>query len=74
MNNISCPLMKPNEGTTDRILRVIIGIITLVIGHFLLSGIVQTTVYIIGAVALITGTVGFCGLYTLLGISTRKTK
>lgn len=74
MNNISCPLMKPNEGTTDRILRVIIGVIALMIGHSMLSGIVQTTVYIIGAVVLITGAVGFCGLYTLLGISTRKTK
>ncbi len=66
--------MKPNESTTDRILRVIIGIIALMIGYFTLSGVAQTIVYVIGAVALITGAIGFCGLYALLGISTRKTK
>ncbi len=74
MNSISCPFMKPNEGTADRMLRVIIGIIALTIGYLMLSGVAQTVAYVVGVIALATGAIGFCGLYALLGVSTRKTK
>ncbi len=74
MNNVACPFIKSNESTTDRILRIIVGIISLTVGYSTLSGVAQTIAYVIGAVALITGAIGFCGLYALLGISTRKTK
>lgn len=66
--------MKPNEGTADRMLRVIIGIIALTIGYLMLSGVAQTVAYVVGVIALATGAIGFCGLYALLGVSTRKTK
>ena len=67
-----CPMMKQNEGTADRIIRVIIGTLALVAANLWLSGTVQTVAYIVGIVALATGLLGFCGLYTLLGISTCK--
>lgn len=66
--------MKINEGTTDRVIRVIIGSLALVAGFFWLAGTAQIVAYVIGAIALVTGLVGFCGLYTLLGVSTCPTK
>lgn len=66
----SCPLLQANEGTIDRVIRVVIGSATLLAGFFWLAGTWQTVAYIVGAIALITGLIGFCGLYKLLGIST----
>jgi hypothetical protein len=72
--NTSCPLMKQNEGTVDRVLRITVGFIALYAGYSSLNGLAQTIAYVVAAIALITGIIGFCGLYSLLGISTRKTK
>ena len=69
---MNCRMMKQNEGTADRIIRVIIGTLAIVAGYLWLSGTVQTVAYVVGIVALATGLLGFCGLYSLLGISTCK--
>jgi hypothetical protein len=64
--------MKTNEGAIDRVLRVIVGagIVSLAyIGP-------QTPWAYLGLVPLLTGLVGFCPLYAVLGINTcgvRKT-
>ncbi|OIO15249.1 hypothetical protein COV53_03720 [Candidatus Gottesmanbacteria bacterium CG11_big_fil_rev_8_21_14_0_20_37_11] len=63
-------MLKQNEGSLDRTIRIIIGIMILVAGFFSLTGLGQTITIVIGAIALITGILGFCGFYTLLGIST----
>ncbi|MFL0809019.1 MAG: DUF2892 domain-containing protein [Agarilytica sp.] len=58
--------MKVNEGTIDRVLRVIIGLVLLslvVIGPKSLFG-------LIGIIPLVTGLVGFCPLYKVFGLST----
>jgi hypothetical protein len=55
-----------NEGTADRIIRVVIGLTLLsltVLGPGSMWGLV-------GLVPLATGVVGFCPLYRLVGIST----
>ena len=65
-----CPMLKTNEGKTDRMIRVVLGVILLGLSVFSLTGITQIVVGVIGAVALITGIIGFCGLYKILGIST----
>lgn len=55
-------------------------LIALILGILVIAGVVEGTlaiVFVILALAsLITGVIGFCGLYTLLGISTcpRKDK
>jgi uncharacterized membrane protein HdeD (DUF308 family) len=67
-------MLKQNESATDRMIRVIIGIVVLVAGLFLFSGTMQIVAYVVGAVALITGAIGFCGIYALLGISTKPVK
>lgn len=62
--------MKTNEGTIDRVLRIFIGSISLIIGYFWLGGIVKIVALVIGIVMTLTGLVGFCGIYTLLKINT----
>lgn len=58
--------MRPNEGTIDRVLRVVVG-----------SGILslafvgpQTPWAYLGLVPLLTGLVGYCPLYAVLGLRT----
>lgn len=67
----TCPMLKQNEGTTDRVVRIVIGIVALLAGLLWFTGILQIVAYVIGAVALVTGIIGFCGLYAILGISTK---
>ncbi len=63
-----------NEGSLDRIIRISIGILALIGGFVFLSGVAQTVAYVVGVIALVTGIIGFCGLYAILGISTCRTK
>jgi len=71
----SCPLMpKPNEGKTDRTIRVVLGVILLGLAFLSLTGIAQTVAVVAGLIALVTGAIGFCGLYKILGISTIEKK
>lgn len=58
--------MKTNEGTIDRVLRVIVGL-----GLLSLAFVgPQTPWGYIGLVPLLTGIVGVCPLYSVLGINT----
>jgi hypothetical protein len=59
--------MKLNVGGIDRILRIVVG-----------AGLVAATAMgmlpvwgYIGAIPLVTGLVGFCPLYPMLGVSTK---
>jgi hypothetical protein len=65
--------MKTNESSLDRIIRVIAGIILAVL-YFtgMVTGSLGIIFIILGAVALLTGLVGFCPLYALLKINTHK--
>jgi len=67
-------MIQQNEGFTDRIIRIVFGIGAIGAGLFWFTDIMQIIAYGIGAVALITGILGFCGLYTVLGISTMPKK
>lgn len=64
--------MAQNEGTTDRVVRVVVGAAALAasfaVGISTGGGIALAAV---GAIALITGVTGFCPLYRMLGLSTR---
>lgn len=62
--------MKPNEGSIDRVVR-------LLLGSFLLSLFFfgpRTWLGLFGIVPLVTGIVGFCPIYRVLGLSTRTAK
>jgi len=58
--------MKQNESKTDRIIRVILGVIILALYPFI------GWWCLIGLIPLITGITGFCGLYAIFKISTKK--
>jgi len=64
--------MKINEGRTDRIIRIVAGIVLLVLGIFVVlpAGWLAWVLNVVGAILLITGIIGFCPLYALLKIKT----
>ncbi|MBI5353928.1 MAG: DUF2892 domain-containing protein [Chloroflexi bacterium] len=65
--------MKMNESNVDRIIRVVAGIVLLYLGFGgALSGIMAVVAYVLGAILLLTGAVGFCPLYALLKLNTLK--
>lgn len=65
--------MKGNESGSDRVIRIILGIILIILGWFVLSNNTLGVILdIIGIILIITGITGFCLLYTLFGMSTRK--
>jgi hypothetical protein len=65
--------MKPNEGTTDRLIRLILGVVLIIIGWPVLgNNTLGIILDIIGVILLITGITGFCGLYKIFGINTLK--
>ena len=59
-------IMKVNEGTLDRVVRVLLGIVLISLVYV---G-PKTSWGWIGILPLATGIFGFCGLYSLLGINT----
>ncbi|MDP3136407.1 MAG: DUF2892 domain-containing protein [Burkholderiaceae bacterium] len=58
--------MKVNEGAIDRSLRVIVGLVLL---GLTATGYIGMWGYI-GLIPLVTGAVGICPLYSMLGINT----
>jgi len=62
--------MKCNSGGIDRALRVIVGLVLIALA---VTGTVGVWGWI-GVVPLLTGVVGFCPAYTILGINTCSTK
>jgi|307.fasta_scaffold465778_1 hypothetical protein len=69
--------MEGNEGTFDRIVRGVVGAILLALVALslegpiaLIEGSIAAIVGLIGAVLLLTGLVGWCPAYALLGIDT----
>ncbi len=60
--------MARNEGTVDRVLRVIVGLVLIAL---VFVG-PQTPWGWVGLVPLLTGLVGMCPLYSILGINTCK--
>lgn len=67
--------MTCNVGGIERPIRIGLGLILLGVGAFAgLPPVPTAFAYVIGAVALGTGAVGFCPVWILFGINTRPTK
>lgn len=62
-------MFAKNEGTLDRAIRVIVGL-ALLAGFFLMPEASYRWALLIGVVPLVTGLVGSCPAYSLLGINT----
>lgn len=66
--------MKTNIGVTDRVIRFIVaGIILVLYFSGIVSGTLGIVLLVIAGALVITGIIGFCGLYTLLGFNTCST-
>jgi hypothetical protein len=67
----SLKIGEKNVGMIDRVVRIIIGIV--LIAAFALGWVAAPWSYLvvlIGLIALVTGAVGTCALYSLLGMNT----
>lgn len=66
--------LTQNESTLDRIVRIIAGAVLAAIA---ISGVVAApwtyAVWVVAAILLVTGAVGFCPLYAILRVRTRST-
>ena len=65
--------MKKNMGTIDRVVRVILAVVVVVL-YFagMISGTAAVILGILAVIFLLTSMVGFCPLYAPFGISTMK--
>ncbi len=66
-------MLTKNVGTWDRIGRVVLGF-ALLAGFFLNTEAAYRWLYLIGIIPLVTGLLGTCGLYSMLGMSTCPVK
>ncbi len=65
--------MKKNMGTADKLLRVLVAAVIIILyATGLISGTLAIILGILAVVFLITSAVGFCPLYTLFKINTKK--
>ncbi|MER3452102.1 MAG: DUF2892 domain-containing protein [Thermus sp.] len=63
--------MTVNESTTDRVVRFILALVLFYFA-FQSASPWNWVLGVVGAVLLFTALTGFCGLYRLLGISTKR--
>ena len=61
--------MKRNEGSVDRVIRIIAGVVIFAVGLYF-----KSWWGLVGIVPPATGIVGFCALYPLFSISTCSLK
>ena len=67
--------MKKNIGNTDKLIRLMLALLVAVLYYTgVISGTVAIILGVIAVVLVVTSMVSFCGLYTILGINTCKTK
>lgn len=67
-------LFPRNEGSLDRVIRLILGFVLIPVGLWVLTGVEGSVVGIVvaavGLIPLVTGAIGGCPTYTLFGFST----
>ncbi len=64
--------MNQNVGSTDRLIRIVLGLILAVVGFFFVHGTLGLILGIVGLILLVTGALSWCPLYIPFKISTRK--
>jgi len=62
-------MLKRNVGTVDRVIRILLGVGLIGWGIY-----AQNWLGALGAIPLLTGIMGTCGLYSLIGVSTCSVK
>ena len=65
--------MKRNMGSTDRIVRIVFAVLVgLLVLFNVINGTLAVVLGILAGIFFITAILGFCPLYVLFGISTKK--
>jgi Inner membrane protein YgaP-like, transmembrane domain len=65
--------MQVNEAVWDRVIRVVAGLLLLYLGWGgVVAGTLGTVFKWLGFLPLLTGVIGYCPAYPLLGIKTKK--
>ncbi len=59
-----------NESTADRVIRLFISLVLAGTATFLFNGVAQAVLYVLSAVAFITGLSGVCLPYKIFGFKT----
>jgi hypothetical protein len=59
-----------NEGVIDRLFRLLISELLIIVAYFWVGGVLSIILYVLGIIALVTSITGFCGLYKIICIST----
>ena len=67
-------MFKRNEANWDRVARVVLGVVLLAVGLTVVDGTLGVVLTVVAFVPLLTGIVGSCPHYSLLGISTCPVK
>jgi uncharacterized membrane protein HdeD (DUF308 family) len=63
--------MTSNVGTTDRAIRIVLGIILIALGlSHIVTGGLAIAAYVVGAIALVTGVFRYCPAWSVFGINT----
>jgi uncharacterized membrane protein len=63
--------MRTNEGTVDRVLRVVLGLVAAGVAVAVgVGSVLGVLLLVVGGVLLLTAATGFCPLYRALGMST----
>lgn len=62
-------MFKTNVGGIDRTLRILVGL-ALLAGFFLNADASMRWLYLVGLIPLVTGLVGTCPIYSILGLNT----
>ena len=64
--------MKTNEGTIDRVVRLVLGVALLAVALLVLDGVVAVVVGVVAFVPILTGASGYCPLYAVAHLHTNK--
>ncbi len=63
--------MKKNVGSIDRYVRFALAVVAVIVGIFVgPTSLVAIALYVLAVALVVTGFVGFCGIYALFGLST----
>ena len=65
--------MEKNMSNLDRLIRVAVALVLIWLNvSGMVTGILAIVAWVIVAIFVVTSTIGFCPLYKILGISTKK--
>jgi len=65
--------VQTNENTADRVIRVVIAVAAVVGGLAVGAGsVLGLVLFLVAVIMLVTAAIGFCPLYRIFGLSTRK--